>query len=91
MNPGRGNQLRRMVQEAEVDAAVFPCLNGAQVTTGSDAKAGALGTGSHYEAILGELKRLVSKAAALETLLLDWNPNSTADLTPVTFFSGLAF
>ena len=91
VNPGRGNQLRRMVQEAKLDAAVSPCMDGAQVTTGPGAKAGALGTGSQYEAILGELKRLVSKAAELEALLLDWNPNSTADLTPVTFFSGLAF
>jgi hypothetical protein len=72
-NPGRGPQLRRMVQEAGAAPGGPHAFPGQPLTTYSDkGDVKRQASQNHCEVILGELKRLMQKAAELEAVVQDW-------------------
>jgi hypothetical protein len=72
-NPGRGPLLRRMVQEAGAVPGGSPAFPEQSLAGCSDQENGAhQRSQNHCEVILGELKRLMQKAAELEAVVQDW-------------------
>jgi hypothetical protein len=81
-NPDRGSQLKRMVRGARIRPGKRPESGTFQETAKPAPDKGVLVSRSHYEVILGELRRLMQKAAELEAVLLDWGQPLSAGPIP---------
>jgi hypothetical protein len=89
VNPGRAHQLKRMVHEVRASFVCSPGGDGHTLPLGTEAEGKTPAPGPRYEAVLGELKRLMRKAAELQALLLDYNPGVMAGLPQGPLFPGL--
>jgi hypothetical protein len=81
-NPERGSQLKRLVHGARIRPEERPEYTTFQDAAKPTPEKGALVDRSRYEVILGELRRLMQKAAELEAVLLDWGQPLSASTIP---------
>jgi hypothetical protein len=78
-NPERGSQLKRMVCEARTKLFDSPQYTAMELLLDK----GVLVSRSRLEEMIGELRRLMEKAAELEAVLLDWAQPGAGASSPV--------